>query len=108
MKNIKELERIVRGFTAGILDGRSCKNMCFAVCYPLQSYLNICGYDVELKECEIMQGGDTYQHYYLLMDNRTVIDPTAGQFTDPAGFAMPDIYIGELPEWYTETIKQTA
>lgn len=100
--NIKGIEVAVKGFRAGVLAGQSPKGKCFMVCAPLVTYLQGVGLDVELKECEITQGDETHQHYYLLMDNKTVIDPTASQFNDPAGFAMPEIYIGELPAHYKE------
>ncbi len=98
----------VTAFRNGVLAGRQPHGLCFMVCAPLATYLQRIGLDVELQQCEIKQGNDTHQHYYLLMDNKTVIDPTASQFNDPAGFAMPEVYIGELPAHYKVVIKNAA
>lgn len=73
------------------------------------AYLKMCNVHTELIECEISQDGELYQHYYISLKDGRIIDPTASQFKDPTGAAMPPVYIGSLPDWYKPvTINATA
>ena len=96
----KELKKIVTKFTKGILDGKPSKNMCFAVCLPLHSYLSICEQETELINGEIPIGDDIYQHTWLQLPDGRIIDPTADQFNALLDKKMPLIYIGQKPDWY--------
>jgi len=97
----KELEDIVRKFTKGLLDEEEPRGMCFAVSCALSGYLIFLGYENKVVEGEIVLDGDIYQHYWINYKNM-IIDPTANQFIHPDGGEMPDIYIGEKPDWYSE------
>ena len=88
---------IVRGFRRGILAGRKSRDMCFAVCAPLQAYLSCCiGIETELIEGDF----ERCNHIWLQLPDGRIIDPTADQFKTPEGKRMPKVYIGPLPEWY--------
>jgi hypothetical protein len=99
VKKEKELLRIVTQFRKGILAKRQPHKMCKAICWPLQGFLQFANYRTELVEGEIIQDGITHEHYWLSY-NDIIIDPTASQFKNPDGEIMPDILIGEKPNWY--------
>lgn len=69
--------------------------MCYAVCAPLQAYLEMIGCETKLIEGEV--GGD--QHFWLQRKDGTIIDPAADQFSEPHR-PMPKVFIGHKPEWY--------
>lgn len=106
---MKEIEKIVSRFAKGIIGRRKPDQMCFAVCAPLQVFLDLCGFRTELIEGEIYLDDETvWQHYWLKMEDGTIIDPTADQFQKPNGEDMPRTYIGPLPDWYFIKEKETA
>jgi hypothetical protein len=90
------LRRIVGEFRRGMLGKGSSALMCFAVCAPLQSLLEMAGYPTELIEGEV----ENTEHYWLQLPDGRIVDPTADQLTAPDGSAMPKVFIGEKPEWY--------
>lgn len=96
------LRRIVTEFRKGILGRRSSVSMCFAVCAPLQGYLSMLGYETQMIEgaMKYRDVGVNCEHYWLLLHDGRIIDPTADQFNAPGGSAMPKVYIGEKPKWY--------
>ena len=96
---INKLLRVVKGFRKGILADRVPEKMCFAVCLPLHSYLEFAGYKTRLTEGYLVIDGEQYQHFWLQY-NDIIIDPTANQFKKPDGETMPEIYVGQMPEWY--------
>jgi hypothetical protein len=102
----KEIERIVRGFTKGLLDKDSNENMCFAVCSPLSTYLRMCGISNLLMECTLEKGEDRYHHWIILLPDGRIIDPTASQFNKWVSKPLPDIYIGEKPGYYNLVMPQ--
>jgi hypothetical protein len=96
-----KLHKIASDFRGGILGTMPSALMCFAVCAPLEGFLRVCGYDVELVEGTVeLPNGRVAQHYWLALPDGRVLDPTADQFTKPTGEPMPEVYIGERPGWY--------
>lgn len=93
--------RIAKSFRSGILGKRPSDQMCFAVCAPLQSLLATLGYESDLVEGHIKSSHYVGNHYWLKLSDGRIIDPTADQFPKPTGEPMPEVYIGEKPEWYT-------
>ena len=47
-----------------------------------------------------MYKNTTCEHFYLLLPDGRILDPTASQFIAPDGSDMPEIYLGAKPEWY--------
>jgi hypothetical protein len=103
----KKLRRAVTAFRKSILDGRSADRMCFAVCAPLQGFLSACGVETELVEEEFDIFGFWTDHVWLKLPDGRIIDPTAGQFSDPL-HPLPAIYIEPLPELYRQWIARAA
>jgi hypothetical protein len=91
---LEELRKIVTQFRRGLLGKRSSKDMCYAVCLPLQGFLAVLGYETELVEGELY---DEQSHFWLKLRDGTIIDPTADQFGIGDG-----VYIGPKPEMYRE------
>lgn len=87
-----ELRDFVNEFRVGILGDRSSFLMCFAVCYPLQTLLDLCGVPTELVRADFF---DT-NHVWLRMEDGRIIDPTADQF------GLEPVYIGPLPKSYEQ------
>lgn len=86
----------VTEFRSGLLDGREPGDMCFAVSAALEGYLNFAG-----CPCEIVRGEvDGCEHFWIVLPDSTIVDATADQFPQPNGQPMPEVYIGNLPEWY--------
>jgi len=94
--NDEDLKKFAYEFRQGILEKKKSNSMCFVICAPLVSLINVYG-----VECEISEGWvGNYHHYWIdLLDGR-ILDPTADQFKTPDGEDMPPVYLGEKPEWY--------
>lgn len=86
----QELVKLAREFRRGILDGRSSKSMCFAVCWPLSGLLEAAGVRTELVEGDF----GSVNHFWLKLPNGDILDPTADQF------GLEPVYIGPLPTVY--------
>lgn len=69
--------------------------MCFAVCAPLQGYLDLLGIQTEMVCGEVMG----QEHYWLSLPDGRIIDPTADQFNGQL-VKMPKVYIGLRPVVY--------
>ena len=96
----KELLRLTKGFMKGLLSKESSKAKCLMACWPLQSYLSMVGHSTQLTEGEINTPEGTWNHFWLTLDDKRILDPTADQFKTPDNEEMPRIYLGEKPEWY--------
>ena len=95
----KRLRRIASEFRNGLLSSKPSTQMCFVVSSSLGSYLHFCGYP-----CILTKGGiGKYEHFWLTLQDGTVLDPTADQFKKPDGSDMPTVYLGSKPEWYKES-----
>ncbi len=102
----KELLKVVTGFRKGILGKRKPLKMCYAVCWPLCSYLSICKVPTKLTEGEIKLAshneGITIGHYWLTLKDGRIIDPTASQFNGMGYDDMPEVFLGTKPDYYIE------
>ena len=85
-----ELVDFATEFRTGILDGRSSKSMCFAVCAPLASLLHLHGVETEVVESDL---GET-NHFWIRLADGRVLDPTADQFDK----SLPPVYLGPPTE----------
>jgi hypothetical protein len=93
-----ELRKIVSEFREGILDGGDSAFMCIAVCSPLEGYLRHAhGIETHAVAGTIDLGEYNMEHFWLEMDDGTVIDPTADQFKE---LRLPPVYIGARPKAY--------
>ena len=105
--NRDRLLEVVAEFRDGILDGRDAACMCYAVCAPMVSYLNISGWpDARLIDGRLSTERDSWNHYWIEI-GRMIVDPTASQFRTPDGKRMPEIYFGPRPDWYLVTSPET-
>ena len=86
-----EIVRIAKGFTKGILNGKSTVDMCYMVCSPLVSYLCFCGIECTLTEGELQ---DSYHHFWITLSDGRIIDPTADQF------GLLNIWVRKQPSYY--------
>lgn len=86
----RQLKRFAREFRCGILNGQSPDRMCFAVCAPLQTLLDIAGIETEMVEAHFSE----INHVWLRLKDGRILDPTADQF------GLEAIYLGPLPLIY--------
>jgi hypothetical protein len=89
------LHRLVSAFRRGIIGTREPDMMCAAVCWPLQGYLSMLGYETEVVEADF----GNVNHVWLRLPCGCIIDPTASQFSGPT-LKLPKVYIGKEPEIY--------
>jgi hypothetical protein len=94
--NKKELLDYTKEFRAGILGNRKPDDMCYAVCAPLFTLLTMMEVRCRLIDGNVACGSG---HYWLELEDG-ILDPTASQFRRPNGRAMPEVYLGPLPDWY--------
>lgn len=85
-----ELVEFVTEFREGILGCDPPHMMCFAVCAPLVTFLNMHG-----VACKIVSGEDDEQnHFWLVLADGRVLDPTADQFNGSQHRPLPPVYLG--------------
>lgn len=78
------------GFREGILGPRLPTMMCFAICAPLVTLLNMEGWKAELVEVDL---GDM-NHFWIRLEDGRALDPTADQFNYLWDAKMPPVYLG--------------
>lgn len=83
-----ELIEFASQFRKGILGRRSSELMCFAVCAPLVTLLNMHGVACEIVESDLERVTDIAEHYWLRLKDGRALDPTADQF------GLPPVYLG--------------
>lgn len=94
--NPKAMLHLVRQFRDGILDGEDPEQWCFMVSAPLEGFLSAMGI-----KCKLVKGQvHTYSHFWIELEDKTIIDATASQFRRPNGREMPIVFIGNKPDWY--------
>jgi hypothetical protein len=86
----KQLTKFAREFRFGVLSGRRPHGMCFAVCAPLQTLLELAGVETELVEGDVGE----WNHVWLRLHDGRILDPTADQF------GLAAVYLGALPPNY--------
>jgi hypothetical protein len=95
----KELIAFVRSFRRGILAGQPSDLMCAAVCWPLETLLNMQGVKCRSVESKL----EICDHIWLLMADGRALDPTADQLVR-IGFPhlkLPPVYLGPRTEAHT-------
>lgn len=100
-----ELVSFVQDFKSGILSGSPSNKMCFAICVPLQSYLSFLGIETELIKGDVIFPEETWEHFWLLLKDGRILDPSIDQFKQIKN--APSIYIGKLPKCYKAPNLQT-
>lgn len=89
-------------FRRGILDGRRSDMMCFAVCAPLASLLNLNGVQTALVESIVDLDEGEINHFWLRLLDGRALDPTIDQFKKFMGKRLPKVYLGPpLPILHT-------
>lgn len=100
----KELLKIVTRFRKGIIGNGSPLTMCWKVCLPLSTYLQLCGCENEVTEGTIHLNehneGISIGHFWLTLPDKRIIDPTASQFNGMRSEDMPIVYLGKKPDFY--------
>ena len=93
----RELVQIVMEFRNGILEDLPDNvSMCFAVSWPLSSYLRTAA-GIESRLVRGAVGDDEeHSHHWLRLADGRIIDATADQF------GGPPVYLGPLPNGYVE------
>lgn len=86
-----ELIEFATEFRDGILEGRPSALMCAAVCWPMEALLNMSGVDCRSVSADF----EDYNHVWIRLADGRVLDPTADQFNEHFGLALPAVYLGE-------------
>ena len=76
----KEIIRVAKGFTKGLLGKKSTVDMCYVVCSPLVGYLSMLGVDCRLTDGYIDHCEAELHHFWITLSDGKIIDPTADQF----------------------------
>jgi hypothetical protein len=97
--NDEEIIKLVTSFRKGVLGKKSPYMNCHIVSLPLQGYLSIIGINTNIEVGTINIKGFYGNHVWLKLEDGRIVDPTASQF-NKFGQDMPDVYLGEKPEWY--------
>ena len=87
----KELVEFASDFRESILNGRSSDLMCAAVCWPMETLLNL--YGVECRSItthEAVTRNGPSNHVWIKLADGRALDPTADQFGDE----YPPVYLG--------------
>jgi hypothetical protein len=98
----QQLLRFVSSFRNGILgDRKSSSMMCFMVCAPLATLLELDGIRCRLHESPHLDRPDgIVNHFWIRLADGRVLDPTADQFAE---LRLPKVYLGPpIPEIHRE------
>jgi hypothetical protein len=103
----KDLNRHITSFVKCLLKKQKIKHAgnCLAMSQILKPYLR-CMFDIDtlIYNVKVKQGRRMVNHYYLeRISGGKIIDGTASQFIYPNGKKMPQVYIGELPDFYIKS-----
>lgn len=90
----KQLVKFVNSFRYGIVGRRRSDYMCFAVCAPLVTLLEVSGVSATLKEGMVKYKIGQCNHYWIELTDGRVVDPTADQFNEILGKSFPKVYLG--------------
>lgn len=88
--NDADLIKFVQEFRDGILDGHSSQSMCFMVCAPLVTLLNLHGVQCEMIESD----NGLCHHFWIRLADGRALDPTADQFNALFNDSVPPVYLG--------------
>ena len=84
---LDEIKEFAKEFKRGVLGENSSELMCFVVCAPLESLLELNGVKCSLKELSFPDSN----HFVIQLENENILDPTADQF------GLNDVYVGPMP-----------
>ena len=88
------------------IGGGSSARMCDAVCLPLQGYLSA----IEGIETKAVHGdfklpsGQTLEHWWLVLPDGEILDPTADQLEAHGYPRLPRVYVGKRPSFYPDGV----
>jgi hypothetical protein len=89
-----KLIKFVSSFRRGIVGLGKSHFMCFAVCAPLSTLLEMNGVRNNMRDGLIKFEMGYCNHYWLELSDGRVVDPTADQFNHVFGQQMPKVYLG--------------
>lgn len=93
--NDAQLIRFAADFRRGILGRDGSDSMCFAVCAPLVTLLNMSGVEATLKEGTVKLFSIGHgNHFWIELADGRVLDPTADQFNRIRKAKLPKVYLG--------------
>lgn len=70
--------------------------MCFMMSAALEGYLNFTHFP-----CRMVEGACLGNHHWWIeLEDGTVVDATASQFSHANGRPLPEVYVGSRREWY--------
>lgn len=89
-----KLIKFVTGFRSGICGRGGSEYMCFAVCAPLVTLLNMNGVKSSLRDGVVKFEIGEINHYWIELEDGRVVDPTADQFNRILLEKLPKVYLG--------------
>lgn len=96
----RKLLKFTTAFRWGIIGRKKGEFMCFAVCAPLVTLLNMKGVKAELREGDIKFSIGSCNHFWIELADGRVFDPTADQLKSRFGAVMPKVYLGMPTEFH--------
>jgi hypothetical protein len=91
----KKLLKFVASFRSGICGRQGSEFMCYAVCAPLVTLLNMNGVEATLRDGTVKFEIGEINHYWIELADGRVVDPTADQFNRILFDKMPKVYLGK-------------
>ena len=92
--NDAQLIEFAAEFRRGIIGRRYSDMMCFAICAPLITLLEMRGTPGALVQSTARFGEDEYNHFWIELRDGRALDPTADQFSAHIGKRLPKVYLG--------------
>lgn len=89
-----KLLKFVNGFRYGIVGRKRSDFMCFAVCAPLVTLLNMHGVASTLREGIVKFEIGEINHFWIELADGRVLDPTGDQFNRILLEKLPKVYLG--------------
>ena len=89
-----KLLKFVTSFRRGIVGRSGSEYMCFAVCAPLVTLLNMNGVESSLRDGTVKFEIGEINHFWIELADGRVLDPTADQFNRILLEKMPKVYLG--------------
>ena len=96
----KELLKICSQFRYGVIGRGKANRKCYMITAPLCSYLKFLKIECTMIEGFVTIGENITNHFWILLPDGRIIDPTADQFNEIKGLEMPKVYLGQKPDWY--------
>lgn len=106
--NDAKLLKFVKGFRGGIVGRKGSEFMCFAVCAPLVTLLNMSGVKSTMREGAVQFEIGSINHFWIELADGRVLDPTADQFNRILMDKLPKIYLGAAVERIHRPVSSPA